>query len=142
MRPPTKLITPVTHQLNKISHNRPLHKNPKTGESASDDPRDAYFNRRSLREVPMAAETLAFKTELKQLLHLIIHSLYSHPDIFLRELISNASDALDTVRFQSLTQPETLEDNSEWTIKLIPDAAAGTLTISDNGIGLSRETIV
>ena len=54
----------------------------------------------------MAAETLAFKTELKQLLHLIVHSLYSHPDIFLRELISNASDALDTVRFQSLTQPE------------------------------------
>jgi molecular chaperone HtpG len=90
----------------------------------------------------MAAETLAFKTELKQLLHLIIHSLYSHPDIFLRELISNASDALDTVRFQSLTQPEIVEDNGEWTIKIVPDAAAGTLTISDNGIGMSRETIV
>src|SRR6476619_4009132 len=90
----------------------------------------------------MAAETLAFKTELKQLLHLIVHSLYSHPDIFLRELISNASDALDTVRFQSLTQAEVLEDNSEWTIKIIPDAKAGTLTIADNGIGMSRETIV
>jgi molecular chaperone HtpG len=90
----------------------------------------------------MAAETLAFKTELKQLLHLIVHSLYSHPDIFLRELISNASDALDTVRFQSLTQAEVLEDNSEWTIKIIPDAKAGTLTISDNGIGMSRETVV
>jgi molecular chaperone HtpG len=90
----------------------------------------------------MATETLAFKTELKQLLHLIIHSLYSHPDIFLRELISNASDALDTVRFQSLTHPEILEDNADWKIKLIPDAAAGTLTISDNGIGMSRETVV
>ncbi|MEI7687041.1 MAG: molecular chaperone HtpG [Planctomycetota bacterium] len=88
------------------------------------------------------AETLAFKTELKQLLHLIIHSLYSHPDIFLRELISNASDALDTVRFQSLTQAEILEGDSEWQIKIVPDEAAGTLTISDNGIGMSRETIV
>src|SRR5207237_8937383 len=90
----------------------------------------------------MAAETLAFKTELKQLLHLIIHSLYSHPDIFLRELISNASDALDTARFQSLTHPEILEDNADWKIKLIADATAGTLTLSDNGIGMSRETIV
>src|SRR4051812_12551943 len=90
----------------------------------------------------MAGETLAFKTELKQLLNLIIHSLYSHPDIFLRELISNASDALDTVRFQSLTRPELLEDNSDWKIRLIPDAAAGTLTVSDNGTGMSRETIV
>lgn len=88
------------------------------------------------------AETLAFKTELKQLLHLIIHSLYSHPDIFLRELVSNASDALDTARFQSLTQPEILEGDSEWTIRLIPDADAGTLTVRDNGIGMSRETIV
>jgi molecular chaperone HtpG len=90
----------------------------------------------------MSAETMQFKTELKQLLHLIIHSLYSHKDIFLRELISNASDAIDRVRFQGLTQPEVLEDNAEWKIKLIPDATAGTLTISDNGVGMSRETIV
>ncbi len=90
----------------------------------------------------MPAETMQFKTELKQLLHLIIHSLYSHKDIFLRELISNASDAIDRVRFQGLTQPEVLEDNADWKIKLIPDAQAGTLTISDNGIGMSRETIV
>jgi molecular chaperone HtpG len=88
------------------------------------------------------AETMQFKTELKQLLHLIIHSLYSHKDIFLRELISNASDAIDRVRFQSLTQPDLLEDNAEWKIKLIPDEANRTLTISDNGIGMSRETIV
>src|SRR5450755_2734449 len=87
-------------------------------------------------------ETLQFKTELKQLLHLIIHSLYSHKDIFLRELISNASDAIDTARFQSLTNQDLLEDNAEWKIKIIPDETAGTLTISDNGIGMSRETIV
>src|ERR1051325_4161605 len=88
------------------------------------------------------AETLQFKTELKQLLHLIIHSLYSHKDIFLRELISNASDAIDRIRFQGLTQPELLEGNSDWKIKLIPYEKNNTLTISDNGIGMSRETIV
>jgi molecular chaperone HtpG len=90
----------------------------------------------------MPAETMQFKTELKQLLNLIVHSLYSHKDIFLRELISNASDAIDRVRFQGLTQGELLEDNADWKIKLIPDAANGTLTISDNGLGMSRETIV
>lgn len=87
-------------------------------------------------------ETLQFKTELKQLLHLIIHSLYSHKDIFLHELISNASDAIDTVRFQSLTQGELLEDDSDWKIRLIPDKEKGTLTIADNGIGMSKDTIV
>ena len=88
------------------------------------------------------AETMQFRTELKQLLHLIVHSLYSHKDIFLRELISNASDAIDRVRFQGLTHHEVLEDNSDWKIKLIPDAVNKTLTISDNGVGMSRETIV
>src|SRR5215471_1381078 len=90
----------------------------------------------------MSTETLQFKTELKQLLHLIVHSLYSHPDIFLRELISNASDAIDTVRFQSLTNQSLLEGDSDWKIKLIPDAEKQTLTISDNGIGMSKETVV
>jgi molecular chaperone HtpG len=90
----------------------------------------------------MSAETLQFKTELKQLLHLIVHSLYSHKDIFLRELISNASDAIDTVRFQSLTRAEVLEGNGDWKIKIVPDEASGTLTISDNGVGMSREGIV
>src|SRR6266536_3874019 len=90
----------------------------------------------------MSTETLQFKTELKQLLHLIIHSLYSHKDIFLRELISNASDAIDTIRFESLTKPEMLEDNADWKIKLIPDDKAGTLTLSDNGVGMSQDSIV
>jgi molecular chaperone HtpG len=90
----------------------------------------------------MSAETLQFRTELKQILDIIIHSLYSHRDIFLRELISNASDAIDTLRFQSLTRPELAEGGSDWKIKLIPDDKAGTLTVSDNGIGMSRESIV
>lgn len=90
----------------------------------------------------MSVETLEFRTELKELLHLIIHSLYSHKDIFLRELISNASDAIDTVRFRSLTQEALAEEDSEWGIRLIPDEEAGTLTIADNGIGMSRESIV
>src|SRR5437868_6156201 len=90
----------------------------------------------------MNAETMQFKTELKQLLHLIIHSLYSHKDIFLRELISNASDAIDTARFQSLTQPDLMEGDTEWKIKISADEDKGTLTISDNGVGMSRATIV
>src|SRR5262244_3409992 len=85
------------------------------------------------------SETMQFKAELKQLLHLIIHSLYSHKDIFLRELISNASDAIDRVRFESLTRPELAEGDSDWKIKLIPDEAAGTLTIRDNGIGMTHD---
>jgi molecular chaperone HtpG len=90
----------------------------------------------------MQPETLQFKTELKQLLHLIVHSLYSHKDIFLRELLSNASDAIDTVRFQSLTKQEVLEGNADWKIKIMPDEKNGTLTVSDNGIGMSKEGIV
>ncbi len=90
----------------------------------------------------MSVQTLAFKTELKQILDIIIHSLYSHKEIFLRELISNASDAIDTLRFQSLTKTELLEGDENWKIKIIPDEAQGTLTVSDNGIGMSQETIV
>ena len=90
----------------------------------------------------MPAETLEFKTELKQLLHLITHSLYSHREIFLRELISNASDAINKVRFDSLTHADRLEGNKDWKIKLVPNPEAGTLTVSDNGIGMNRDTIV
>ncbi len=90
----------------------------------------------------MTAQTLQFKTELKQVLDIIIHSLYSHRDIFLRELISNASDAIHTLRFQGLTRPELLEGNEDWKIKLIPDPKSDTLTVSDNGVGMSAESIV
>src|SRR3990172_9417204 len=90
----------------------------------------------------MAVETMEFKTEVKELLNLMIHSLYSHKDIFLRELISNASDAIDKARHESLTNREISEACGEWKIKIIPDPAAGTLTISDNGIGMTREEVV
>jgi molecular chaperone HtpG len=90
----------------------------------------------------VSTEKLAFKTELKQLLHLITHSLYSNREIFLRELISNASDAINRIRFDSLTHEERLEGNKDWKIKLIANEAERTLTISDNGIGMNRETIV
>jgi molecular chaperone HtpG len=89
-----------------------------------------------------ASQRMEFKTELKQLLDLIIHSLYTKKEIFLRELISNSADAIDKVRFESLTRHELLEDDSDWKIKLIADGPAGTLTVSDNGIGMNRETIV
>src|SRR5258707_6239145 len=89
-----------------------------------------------------APERLEFKTELKQLLDLIIHSLYTKKEIFLRELISNAADAIDKARFEALTNPGLLEGDSDFKIRIIPDEAAGTLTISDNGIGMSRAGIV
>lgn len=90
----------------------------------------------------MSAEQLEFKAELKELLHLITHSLYSDREIFLRELISNASDAINKVKFDSLQNEEKLEGNKDWKIKIIPDEKAGTLTISDNGVGMSREQVV
>jgi molecular chaperone HtpG len=89
----------------------------------------------------MSTETLEFKTEMKQLMDIIVHSLYSHKEIFLRELISNAADAIDKVRFESLTNEDLLEDNAEWKIKLTTDESARTLTISDNGSGMSRDSI-
>jgi molecular chaperone HtpG len=90
----------------------------------------------------MAKRTLKFKTELEQLLHLITHSLYSHREVFLRELISNACDAIDKVRFEGLNNPEMLDGESDWKISIRADKAAGTLTVSDNGIGMSREQII
>src|SRR6185437_16156314 len=89
-----------------------------------------------------APQRMEFKTELKQLLDLIIHSLYTKKEIFLRELISNAADAIDKARFESLKNPDLLEGNSDWKIRIIPDDEAGTLTVRDNGIGMSRESIV
>src|SRR5207244_10730526 len=89
-----------------------------------------------------APEKLEFRTELKQLLHLITHSLYSNKEIFLRELISNASDAINKIKFDSLSHEEKLEGNKDWKIKVAIDPDAGTLTVSDNGIGLSRDGAV
>ncbi len=90
----------------------------------------------------MAAEKMEFKTEVKELLDLMIHSLYSHKEIFLRELISNASDAIDKARHESLTNKDVLANTGEWKIKIIVDKTAGTLTISDNGIGMTHDEVI
>ncbi len=87
-------------------------------------------------------ETLGFQAEVKQLLHLMIHSLYSNKEIFLRELISNASDACDKLRFEALDNAGLYENDSELKIRVAYDKEARTITISDNGIGLSREEAV
>ena len=88
------------------------------------------------------AETLGFQTEVKQLLHLMIHSLYSNKDIFLRELISNASDACDKLRFEAVSNPKLLDDDSELAIRIEFDKTAGTITVTDNGIGMSRAEVI
>ena len=87
-------------------------------------------------------ETFSFQAETKQLLDLMIHSIYTNHEIFLRELISNASDAIDKLRFASLTNAELLEGDKDFTIRLTPDAAAHTLTIADNGIGMNHDELV
>ena len=87
-------------------------------------------------------ETRGFETEAKQLLHLMIHSLYSNKEIFLRELVSNASDAADKLRFEALNHGEFYEDDSDLKINISFDKEANTVTISDNGIGMSREDVV
>jgi molecular chaperone HtpG len=90
----------------------------------------------------MAPETHPFRAEVQQLLDLMIHSLYSHKEIFLRELISNASDALDRLRFEALTRPELLSEGGTLEIRLEVDGAARTLTVHDTGIGMSRQELI
>ncbi|MFY3769066.1 Chaperone protein HtpG [Providencia manganoxydans] len=87
-------------------------------------------------------ETRGFQSEVKQLLQLMIHSLYSNKEIFLRELISNASDAADKLRFRALSKPELYENDGELRVRISADKENGTLTISDNGIGMSRDEVI
>lgn len=87
-------------------------------------------------------ETMGFQTEVKQLLHLMIHSLYSNKEIFLRELVSNASDACDKLRFEAINNAGLFENDSELKIRVSFDKEARTITIEDNGIGLSREDAI
>lgn len=87
-------------------------------------------------------ETLDFQAEIQQLLKLMIHSLYSNKEIFLRELISNASDAADKLRFEAINHPNWYEDDSDLSIQVAVDQSKNTITISDNGIGMSREEII
>ena len=85
---------------------------------------------------------MSFQTEVSQLLHLMIHSLYSHKEIFLRELISNAADAIDKARFTTLSDPSALGDDKEFAIDVKLDKKAGTVTVSDNGIGMDRDELI
>ncbi len=90
----------------------------------------------------VSKETLGFQTEAKQLLHLMIHSLYSNQEIFLRELISNASDAIDKLRFAALSDESLLEGQGDYQVHVQVDKEAKTVTISDNGIGMNREEVI
>lgn len=92
--------------------------------------------------VATGKETLGFQAEVRQLLHLMIHSLYSNKEIFLRELISNASDANDKLRFAALASPELLADDPELSIRITFDPKEHTIAISDNGIGMSRQELI
>ena len=87
-------------------------------------------------------ETLGFQSEAKQLLHLMLHSLYSNKEIFLRELVSNANDAIDKLRFRALSDPALMEEGVELAIQIDIDEEAGTITVADNGIGMSREEAI
>jgi molecular chaperone HtpG len=90
----------------------------------------------------MDKQTLSFQAEVKQILHLVTHSLYSNKEIFLRELISNASDACDKLRYEALDKPALFEDTPNLEVRVAFDAAAKTITISDNGIGMSADEAV
>jgi molecular chaperone HtpG len=87
-------------------------------------------------------ETLGFQTEVKQLLDIVIHSLYSNKDIFLRELISNASDAVDKLRFEALSDDALYEGDTDFKIRVSYDTKARTITVSDNGVGMSRSEVI
>src|SRR3954467_6317732 len=87
-------------------------------------------------------ETLGFQAEVKQLLHLMIHSLYGNKEIFLRELVSNASDACDKLRFEGIADGALFENDADLKIRISYDKAARTITVSDNGVGMSRQEVI
>lgn len=94
------------------------------------------------KEKTISKENLEFQTEAKQMLHLVIHSLYTHKEIFLRELVSNASDALDKIRFESLTKPDILDKDEELKINIQLNKKTKIITIIDNGIGMTKQELV
>ena len=91
---------------------------------------------------PGAAQSHPFQAEVAKLLHLMVHSVYSDRDVFLRELVSNAADALDKLRYEAIAQPELLEGSADLKITITPDKKAKTLTIADNGTGMSRQELI
>ena len=95
-----------------------------------------------MNDTPAASESHQFQAEVAELLHMMVHSVYSERDIFLRELISNASDACDKLRYESIAHPDLSAADPQLSIKIRGDAGAGTLTISDNGIGMDRQELV
>lgn len=99
-------------------------------EAASDTPSGAH------------PESHPFQAEVAELLHLMVHSVYSETDVFLRELISNASDACDRLRYEAIARPELLAQDPDLTIRIGPDTAAGTLTVSDNGVGMDHQELI
>ena len=90
----------------------------------------------------MAEEKREFQAEVAKLLDIVVHSLYSNKEIFLRELVSNASDACDKLRYQAQTHPELTEGAAEFRIRVVADKEAGTLTVADNGIGMNRDDLI
>src|ERR1700756_3899456 len=94
-----------------------------------------------MTEAP-ARETLGFQAEVKQLLHLMIHSLYGNKEIFLRELVSNASDACDKLRFEALADSALWESDPDLKVRIGYDKAARTVTVSDNGVGMTRDEVI
>ena len=90
----------------------------------------------------MAEEKLRFETEVSNLLHIVTNSLYSQKEIFLRELISNASDACDRLRYEALTKPELIADDPEFKVRITVEKDACILELTDNGIGMNRDALI
>jgi molecular chaperone HtpG len=96
----------------------------------------------SAAEESAKVETHAFQAEVNQVLHLVIHSLYSNKEIFLRELVSNASDALDKLRFRAITEPDLMGEETTLEVRIIPDKIGRTITIEDTGVGMTHDELV
>src|ERR1700752_262936 len=93
-------------------------------------------------EAETIAETPPFQAEVAELLRLMVHAVYSETDVFLRELISNASDACDKLRYEAIAQPDLMKEGGGLAIRICPDKAAGTLTIADSGVGMDRQELI
>ena len=92
--------------------------------------------------MPESSEKHRFEADVDQVLSLVVNSLYTHKEVFLRELISNASDAIDHASFRALTEPEILGDDKDLSIEIVPDREARTITVRDNGIGMTHDDLV